>query len=94
MRQWLAGGITQITAGDFTGNGKIDMGVIWSSGSFWTQPGDGQGHLTGGLRMWPDNTWREARDVVGGHFVGDGKPDVVSSWPDGTLHLYPDLKPL
>ncbi|MFB0633271.1 FG-GAP-like repeat-containing protein [Streptomyces sp. AB3(2024)] len=87
-------GARNVLAGDFTGDGKTDMGVIWGGGSFYMQPGDGQGHIQGGLNMWPDNTWSGARDVAGGDFAGDGQDDVLSIWPDGTLHLYPNLKPL
>ncbi|GAA2792013.1 hypothetical protein GCM10010505_19440 [Kitasatospora aburaviensis] len=84
----------QLIAGDHTGDGKTDMGVIWSSDGFWMQPGDGQGHITSGVKMWPDNSWSGARDAASADFDANGKPDVVSIWPDGTLHLYPDLKPL
>lgn len=84
----------QVFAGDFTHDGKTDMGVIWSSGSFWVQPGDGLGHITNGLQMWPDNSWSWMRDVVGGDFAGDGKADVVTIYDDGTLHVYPDRMPI
>lgn len=84
----------QAFAGDHTRDGKTYMGVVWSSSSFWMPPGDGQGHIIGGLQVWPDNAWGDICDLTSGDFTCDGKPDVLALWGDGTLYLYPDLKPL
>ncbi|MEV5944312.1 FG-GAP-like repeat-containing protein [Streptomyces sp. NPDC051994] len=50
-------GVTHLTPGDFSGDGKTDVAAVWADGSLHLYAGDGNGHLTDSTPMWPDNTW-------------------------------------
>lgn len=37
--------------------GIVDLVAVWGDGTVHLYPGDGNGHLSAGPAMWPDNTW-------------------------------------
>ncbi|WP_441248315.1 FG-GAP-like repeat-containing protein [Kitasatospora sp. McL0602] len=71
---------SDITAGDFNGDGKADLLVRWTSGSAFLYPGDGQGHLGASVPVVAAPTWATARDLTAGDFNGDGRTDLLIRW--------------
>ncbi|WP_438290799.1 FG-GAP-like repeat-containing protein [Streptomyces sp. HUAS TT7] len=49
--------VQHLIAGDFSGDGKTDVAAIWGDGTLHLYPGDGAGHLSDPVTMWPDSTW-------------------------------------
>ena len=80
---WIDG--AKWVAGDFNGDGKTDLGAIWSNGgtntitvSQSTGTGFTRSHWATGAGGWIDTTaW------MAGDFNGDGKTDLAGSWNDG-----------
>ncbi len=80
---WIDG--AKWVAGDFNGDGKTDLGAIWSNGGTNTltvsqSSGTGftRSHWATGAGGWIDTTaW------MTGDFNGDGKTDLAGAWNDG-----------
>ncbi|GAA2467266.1 VCBS repeat-containing protein [Streptomyces mauvecolor] len=49
--------VQHLIAGDFSGDGKTDVAAVWGDGTLHLYPGDGAGHLSDPVTMWPDSTW-------------------------------------
>ncbi|MFF4182399.1 FG-GAP-like repeat-containing protein [Streptomyces sp. NPDC001691] len=49
--------VQHLIAGDFSGDGKTDVAAVWGDGSLHLYPGDGAGHLSDPVTMWPDSSW-------------------------------------
>ncbi|MFG2720804.1 FG-GAP-like repeat-containing protein [Streptomyces sp. NPDC048416] len=52
---WLS--VEHLVAGDFSGDGRTDLAAVWPDGSLHLYAGDGAGHLSDSVSMWPDSTW-------------------------------------
>ncbi|MEV6464051.1 transglycosylase family protein [Kitasatospora sp. NPDC051702] len=85
-------GMTNLTAGDFNGDGKKDLvAVEVSTGKLFSYPGTGTGAL-GSRVMIGSGGWNGMSNLAVGDFNGDGVADVVASENStGKLWLYPGL---
>ncbi|MEU6479887.1 VCBS repeat-containing protein [Streptomyces sp. NPDC047017] len=82
-------GVSDLTAGDFTGDGKADLAGIWADGTLHTYRGNGSGDLTGpSAALFGGTTWSTAHGLAAGDFDGDGRTDLSAVWYDGTVHDY------
>lgn len=75
--------------GDLTGDGRPDvLAVDAADGKLWLYPGNTSGGL--GARKELSTGWGVVRTMAGvGDLTGDGLPDVLAVWEDGTARLYP-----
>ncbi|GGM46221.1 FG-GAP-like repeat-containing protein [Microbacterium saperdae] len=75
-----------ISLGDFTGDGRSDLGRIDSSGVLSLYPAEGTGF---GQPIRIGHGWGGFAQLIGGvDFDGDRKPDVIAVRTDGTMWLY------
>ncbi|MFE1554866.1 FG-GAP repeat domain-containing protein [Streptomyces sp. NPDC058734] len=81
-------GMSNLAAGDFTGDGKDDIvATEEASGKLYLYPGTGNG--LGTRKEIGSGGWNGMHDLVGGDFTGDGKADVVGvEAATGKLWLY------
>ncbi|CAM5351461.1 glycoside hydrolase domain-containing protein [Streptomyces abikoensis] len=86
-------GMTELTAGDFTHDGKKDLVAVQvSTGKLFVYPGTGKtGLRTFGSRVEiGSGGWTGMKNLTVGDFNGDGKDDVVAVKNEtGQLFLYP-----
>jgi len=93
-------GFTDITAGDFTGDGNVDIAGLNAYHDMGLYLGDGAGHLVvagAGTPMWPTGgLWAGFTHIVAGDFDSDGFADIpgINAYHDlglyrgdGTGHL-------
>ncbi|MEU4016357.1 VCBS repeat-containing protein [Microbacterium sp. NPDC028030] len=75
-----------VSLGDFTGDGRADLGRIDGDGIFSLLPATGSGF---GKAVRIGHGWGPFVHIVGGvDFDGDRKPDVIAVSADGTMTLY------
>ncbi|MEU6864046.1 transglycosylase family protein [Streptomyces sp. NPDC046876] len=88
---------SKIVAGDFTGDGKADVGVLYNNGrqadgknitALWTLSSTGSG-FSGPVKKWDNDDrttgswdWNRSKPVAG-DFDGDGKADVGVLYDNG-----------
>ncbi|WP_280664895.1 VCBS repeat-containing protein [Kitasatospora sp. MAP12-44] len=86
--QWS--GFKQITAGDFLGDGHIDIAGIDANNNLKLYTNDGTGHLADSGIYMLGNTglWSGFRSVVAGDFLGDGHIDIAGIDANNNLKLY------
>ncbi|MEU2872144.1 VCBS repeat-containing protein [Streptomyces olivoreticuli] len=81
-------GMTNLTGGDFGGDGKADVvAVEASSGKLFYYPGTGGGRL--GDRVQAGTGWNTMSELTSGYFTGSGKLDLAAVDNDGVLWIYP-----
>ncbi|MDH6111679.1 lysophospholipase L1-like esterase [Kitasatospora sp. MAP12-15] len=85
----LWAGFKAITAGDFTGDGKMDIAGIDANNNLMLYTGDGNGHLSGGTPMLgTSGLWAGFKAITAGDFTGDGKMDIAGIDANNNLKLY------
>ncbi|MFD9822865.1 FG-GAP-like repeat-containing protein [Streptomyces violascens] len=83
------GGMTQLTAGDYTGDGISDLMAVWSDGTLHMYESKPDGALKPGVKVNVGaSSWGSVKLLPGGDFDGDGIADLMAVWADGTLHFY------
>ena len=75
-------------SGDYTGDGRTDLIVVWSDGTVTLYTGDGNGGFSGEHRIAKSSTWTHARTIAGGDFNNDNASDLMVVWSDGEVTLY------
>ncbi|GAA3031464.1 trypsin-like serine peptidase [Streptomyces glomeratus] len=78
----------KMASGDYTGDGRTDMIVVWSDGEVTLYIGNGQGGFSGEKRITKSSTWKDAMVVTGGDFSGNDASDLIVVWVDGEVTLY------
>ncbi|WP_392893089.1 FG-GAP-like repeat-containing protein [Streptomyces sp. LN699] len=88
---------SKVTSGDFDGDGKTDVGVLYNNGqqtdgtnltALWTFTSTGSG-FNGPVRKWDNDdrttgSWNWDRSkIVAGDFTGDGKADIGMLYDTG-----------
>ena len=83
-------GFKEITAGDFTGNGKTDIAGIDANNNLKLYLNDGTGHLTDSGTYMLGNTglWNGFKAITAGDFTGNGKTDIAGIDANNNLKLY------
>ncbi|MGW3920204.1 glycoside hydrolase domain-containing protein, partial [Streptomyces sp. NPDC005093] len=83
-------GMTNLTAGDFNGDGKKDLVAVQvATGNLWLYPGTGTGNLTSPLLIGKGG-WNGMANLAVGDFNSDGRDDLVgTAVASGKLYLYP-----
>ncbi len=76
-----------VTAGDFTGDGRADLLVRWTAGSVFLYPGDGAGGLGGSVPFQPAGAWSDVVDIIPGRFTSAAGTSVALRWSDGSVVL-------
>ncbi|WP_327591714.1 hypothetical protein [Streptomyces chartreusis] len=96
--QWSMGGgstwqhAKHLASGEYTGDGKGDLIVVWSDGEVTLYVGDGNAGFTGERRLKaPNATWKHVKSITGGDFAGGNGSDVMVVWTDGEVSLHPDV---
>ncbi|MDH6111680.1 hypothetical protein P3T36_001995 [Kitasatospora sp. MAP12-15] len=85
----LWAGFKAITAGDFLGNGKVDIAGIDANNNLKLYTGDGAGHVSGGSDMLGSTgLWAGFHSVMAGDFNSDGKVDIAGIDANNNLKLY------
>ncbi|MDH6111681.1 hypothetical protein P3T36_001996 [Kitasatospora sp. MAP12-15] len=85
----LWAGFKAITAGDFTGDGKVDIAGIDANNNLMLYTGDGAGHLNAGTPMLgTTGLWANFKAITAGDFLGNGKMDIAGIDANNNLKLY------
>ena len=75
---------------DVDGDGATDVLARTSAGDLLLYAGDGRGGWKTGTGSSVGDGWGPAVDIIPvGDFDGDGSPDLLVRWEDGTLRQYP-----
>lgn len=86
-----------INGGDFNGDGKQDLIGVRNDGSLWLYPGTGTVDATGGAYqpgiLIGSGGWGVFAHILAGDFNADGRVDVLATGRDGSMWLYPGVKP-
>ncbi|MGV9991372.1 trypsin-like serine peptidase [Streptomyces sp. NPDC003374] len=83
-----------LASGDYTGDRRGDLVVLWSDGEITLYPGDGKGGFRAETRLHaPSSAWARAVTVTGGDFAGRDLFDLVVRWPSGKVSLFQDVSP-
>ncbi|KNB54173.1 hypothetical protein AC230_01595 [Streptomyces caatingaensis] len=89
-----------LAAGEFTGDGRDDLIVVWRDGEVTLYPGDGRGGFGAGRRLAKQHgPWERAQTVTAGDFTGGGRSDLMVVWtdkagkPTGKVSVWADVSP-
>jgi hypothetical protein len=81
-------------SGDYTGNGRNDLIVVWTDGHVSLFPSTGTGTFGPEKVLTAANTrWANARLITGGDFDGGNRFDLMVVWANGTMSNFVDVSP-
>ncbi|MYV99798.1 FG-GAP-like repeat-containing protein [Streptomyces sp. SID3343] len=85
------GGAVDVTAGDFTGDGRADVVVRWDTGRVTLHRAVGAPGFAAPVELRPAGAggWGDAVDVTASDFDHDGRADLLVRWTAGSVYLYP-----
>ncbi|MFD1372905.1 FG-GAP-like repeat-containing protein [Actinoplanes sichuanensis] len=79
-----------ITAGDFNGDGRLDLAGINNNNDMLFFPGNGTGKLTTYAAMWPTGgAFANYKAITSGDFNGDGRFDIAAINNNNDMLLLP-----
>ncbi|MET3982773.1 hypothetical protein [Streptomyces sp. PvR034] len=81
-----------LASGEYTGDGKGDLVVVWTDGEVTLYTGDGTGGFAGERRLAaPGPTWQGVKSLTGGDFSGGSGYDLLAVWSNGEVRILPDI---
>ncbi|MEV5283131.1 FG-GAP-like repeat-containing protein [Streptomyces sp. NPDC052811] len=81
---------TKIVAGDFNGDGQMDIASVWNDGRLRLYAGKPDGTLAEGKLMWGDNTnWNDMLQIARFKPDTSGRDGLLTVWSTGDLIAYP-----
>ncbi|MFD9722600.1 hypothetical protein [Streptomyces sp. NPDC059072] len=81
-----------MASGEYTGDGKGDLIVLWTDGEITLYTGDGTGGFAGErLLAAADGLWKEVKSLTGGDFAGGIGSDLLMVWNSGEVKVFPDV---
>ncbi|MFF3402742.1 trypsin-like serine peptidase [Streptomyces sp. NPDC002659] len=81
-----------LASGEYTGDGKGDLIVVWTDGEVTRYAGDGQGGFGGERQLVrPNPTWKDVKSLTGGDFSGGSGSDLLAVWNNGEVKILPDI---
>ncbi|MEZ0068914.1 lysophospholipase L1-like esterase [Streptacidiphilus sp. MAP12-20] len=86
----LWSGFKQITAGDFLGNGHVDIAGIDANNNLKLYTNDGTGHLSdsGIYMLGTTGLWAGFKQITAGDLLGNGHVDIAGIDANNNLKLY------
>ncbi|MBH1938390.1 trypsin-like peptidase domain-containing protein [Streptomyces sp. AV19] len=82
-----------LVTGDFTGDGRDDLLVVWRDGEISSYAGDGKGHFGREVTVRGQNPyWAKVGAVAAGEFNGGGTADLVVRWDNGKVSVFSDVR--
>lgn len=80
---------TKIVAGDFNGDGQMDIASVWNDGHLRLYAGKSDGTLAEGKLMWPDSTnWNSMLQIARFKPDNSGHDGLLTVWSTGDLYAY------
>ncbi|MFI6056365.1 FG-GAP-like repeat-containing protein [Streptomyces violascens] len=81
---------TKIVAGDFNGDGQMDIASVWNDGNLRLFAGKPDGTLAEGKMMWPAGTnWNGMLQIARFKPDTSGRDGLLTVWSTGDLYAYP-----
>lgn len=81
-----------LASGEYTGDGKGDLIVVWTDGEVTLYTGDGNGGFSGERRLAaPGATWKGVKSLTGGDFSGGNGSDLLVVFDSGEVRILPDV---
>ncbi|MFC3574720.1 trypsin-like serine peptidase [Streptomyces yaanensis] len=81
-----------LASGEYTGDNKGDLIVVWTTGEVTLYTGDGEGGFVGRRRLAaPNATWKNVKSLTGGDFSGGSGSDLMAVWNNGEVRNFPDV---
>ncbi|MFB8182139.1 hypothetical protein ACFC8N_40270 [Streptomyces sp. NPDC055966] len=81
-----------LASGEYTGDGKGDLIVVWTDGEVTLYTGDGNGGFTGERQLAARHgIFQNAKSMTGGDFAGGSGSDLLVVFDSGEVRLFPDV---
>lgn len=81
-----------LASGEYTGDSKGDLIVVWTDGEVTLCTGDGNGGFTGERRLAAaGSTWKNVKSLTGGDFSGGTGSDLLAVFASGEVRILPDV---
>lgn len=81
-----------LASGEYTGDGKGDLIVVWTDGEVTLYTGGGDGGFVGERRLAaPDGVWKGVKTLTGGDFSGGNGSDLLVVFESGEVRILPDV---
>ncbi|KOU41459.1 hypothetical protein ADK55_28640 [Streptomyces sp. WM4235] len=80
---------TTIVAGDYNGDGNMDIAAVWGGGSLQLYAGNADGTLAPAKKMWSDTfDWRSMLQIARYKVDNSGRDGILAVWNGGSLYGY------
>ncbi|WP_330342554.1 trypsin-like serine peptidase [Streptomyces sp. NBC_00557] len=81
-----------LASGEYTGDGKGDLIVVWTDGEVTLYTGDGNGGFTGERQLSARHgIFQNTKSITGGDFAGGTRSDLLVVFDSGEVRLFPDI---
>ncbi|MFI9106644.1 hypothetical protein ACIGXA_39725 [Streptomyces fildesensis] len=81
-----------LAAGEYTGDGRSDLIVVWTDGEVTLFVGDGANNFNAEQQLVkPKSAWTEVAAITGGDFSGNNLFDLIVRWNSGEVTLISDI---